>query len=174
MKNYLYLRVGVISAGGGWSVEASDALESKGLKLPPLPNHIVKELNKILPPFWNKRNPIDLVATVDPEPYKVATELLLKDKSYDIVLLIGYGTFGRISNMPFLIPKEDTVAKEIAKLVKEYNKPFIVVNVFGREFSNVRILEEHGVPVYTSIEKAARVIKALVTYTTYLKSLHKM
>ena len=166
-------RVGVISSGGGWSVESSDALESLGLKLQPLPDHIVKELDKILPPFWNRRNPIDVVATVEPEPYKTAVELLMKDPSFDTVMLTGYGNFGRISNLPFIIPKEDAVAKEIADLVKKYGKPLVVVNVFGRDFSNVKVFEENGVPVYLSIQKAAKVIKALATYSQYLRNLKK-
>jgi len=166
-------RVGVISSGGGWSVESSDALESLGLKLPPLPSHIIKELDKILPPFWNRRNPVDLVATVEPEPYETAVELLMKDDSFDIIMLIGYGNFGRISNLPFIIPREDAVAKEIAELVRKYKKPLVAVNVFGKDFSNVRVFEENGVPVYLSIQKAARVIRALASYAQYLKSLQE-
>jgi len=164
-------RVGVISSGGGWSVEASDTLETLGLKLPQLPKHVIEELDKILPPFWNRRNPIDLVATVEPEPYKVAVELLMKDENYDAIMLIGYGNFGRISNLPFIIPREDAVAKEIAELVKKYRKPLVVVNVFGREFSNVKVFEENGVPVYMSIQKAAKVIKAMASYAKYLEKI---
>ncbi|NJE26178.1 CoA-binding protein [Thermococcus sp. MV5] len=167
-------RVGVISAGGGWCVEASDALESLGLKLPSLPEHVVKEMDKILPPFWNRRNPMDLVATVDPEPFKTAVELLMRDENFDILMLLGYGNFGRISNLPFLIPKEDAIAKEIADLVKKYKKPLVVVNVFGKEFSNVKVFEENGIPVYLSIQKAAKVVKALADYAHYLNSLEEM
>jgi len=166
-------RVGVISNGGGWCVEASDALESLELKLPPLPEHIIKEMNKILPPFWNKRNPMDLVATPDPEFYKRAIEFLMNEDCFDIVMTIGYGILGRTSNMPFLIPKEDAVAREIADLVKKYKKPLVAVNQFGREFSSVKIFEENGIPTYLTIQKAAKVIRALVDYANYLKSLKK-
>ena len=166
-------RVGVVSAGGGWCVEASDALESLGLKLPPLPEHVIRKMDEILPPFWNRRNPMDLVATIDPEPFKTATELLMKEDHFDILMLLGYGNFGRISNLPFIIPKEDAVAKEIADLVKKYKKPLVAVNVFGKEFSNVRVFEENGVPVYLSIEKAAKVVKALADYAHYLKSVQE-
>ena len=95
----------------------------------------------------------------------------MKDPSFDTVMLIGYGNFGRISNLPFIIPREDAVAKEIADLVKKYGKPLVVVNVFGRDFSNVKVFEENGVPVYLSIQKAAKVIKALATYSQYLRNL---
>jgi len=77
-------------------------------------------MDMILPPFWNRRNPMDLVASVDPEPFKIATELLMKEDSFDRLMLQGYGNFGRIPNLPFIIPKEDAIAKEIADLVKKY------------------------------------------------------
>jgi len=45
----------------------------------------------------------------------ICSELIAQAAVYD-------GNFGRLSNMPFIIPKEDAVAKEIVDLIEKYKK----------------------------------------------------
>ena len=40
-----------------------------GLALPDLPEEIIAEMDKHLPPFWSRGNPIDLVGLVNPVVY---------------------------------------------------------------------------------------------------------
>ncbi len=162
-------RVGAVSSGGGWAVETADILETLGLKLPPLPKHIIETMDKYVPPFWNRKNPMDLVATADPEPYYIAAEELAKDENFDIVLMIGYGIISKTA-IPDLIPRDIEFAKKLGELIKKYRKPVIAITVFSPEESEVaKALEEAGVPTYITPEKAAKVIKAMVDYAMYLK-----
>jgi hypothetical protein len=55
-------RVGFITKGGGWAVIATVMCSFKGLSLPPLDDAIIEKLDKVLPPFWSRANPVDLVA----------------------------------------------------------------------------------------------------------------
>jgi len=55
------IRAIVISNAGGFAVLSSDYAEQFGIELVDLPESIITELDHILPPDWNRRNPIDMV-----------------------------------------------------------------------------------------------------------------
>ncbi len=55
-------RVAVVTNGGGPGVLAADEIALNGLELAELPEDLVRTLDELLPPFWSKRNPLDLVA----------------------------------------------------------------------------------------------------------------
>ena len=56
-------RVAVITNGGGAGVLAADEAARRSLVLPDLPPALIEELDGLLPPFWSRRNPLDLVAS---------------------------------------------------------------------------------------------------------------
>jgi acyl-CoA synthetase (NDP forming) len=57
-------RVAVVTNGGGAGVLATDEVAQTGLlELATLPPDLIAELDGILPPFWSRRNPLDLVAS---------------------------------------------------------------------------------------------------------------
>jgi acetyl coenzyme A synthetase (ADP forming)-like protein len=156
-------RVGVISGSGGWGVQASDNLEITGFKLPSLPDYILRELDKKLPPFWSRGNPIDLVATGGPKEYRLAAKLLMEDPNFDAVLMLGF--------VGFRAAEEEDIVREVATYPKKYGKPLIVVNIFGREVSGVKLLEELGIPVYRSIPKGVRALSSLRQQAEFLKKI---
>ena len=55
-------RVAVITNGGGAGVLAADEVARHDLTLADLPEALLAELDALLPPFWSRRNPLDLVA----------------------------------------------------------------------------------------------------------------
>ena len=56
-------RVAVITNGGGAGVLAADEVARHDLTLADLPEALLAELDALLPPFWSRRNPLDLVAS---------------------------------------------------------------------------------------------------------------
>lgn len=161
-------RVGVVSFSGGWGVQASDNLDTAGFKLPPLPAYIIKDLDKVLPPFWNRGNPIDLVGTGGLRAYRSAAKLLMEDPDFDAVLMLGFVGFFRADPA-----EEETTVKEVATYPKKYGKPLIVVNIRGREVSGVKLLEELDIPVYQNVPKAVRALKALRQNAEFLEKTEK-
>ncbi len=67
-------RVGVITLGGGWGVMAADALAQHGLDVVALTSETVDRLNAILPPYWSRGNPVDLVAGLKDGDFKKAAD----------------------------------------------------------------------------------------------------
>jgi len=56
-------RIAIITQGGGAGVIASDEVARQGLTLAHLPAELYASLDPLLPPFWSKQNPLDLVAS---------------------------------------------------------------------------------------------------------------
>lgn len=82
-------RVAIMTLGGGWGVVATDLCEEHGLEVPPLDEAIVEAIDPLLPPFWSRGNPVDLVGKVDPEAAFRITEILARWDGCDAVLNLG-------------------------------------------------------------------------------------
>lgn len=85
-------RVCIITMGGGWGVVCAEACDREGLLLPPLPEGKVKELDEMLPPFWSKGNPVDLVGTLRRGVQLEVLKTLADVPEYDAFILMGYLT----------------------------------------------------------------------------------
>ena len=73
-------RVGIMSMGGGWGVAATDLCIEHGLEIPPLSPEIIAKIDRILPPYWSRSNPVDLVGDADiTVPVKIVEELMRWD-----------------------------------------------------------------------------------------------
>lgn len=82
-------RVGVMTLGGGWGVVAADALDREGLRLAELPREVIEDLDRYLPSFWSRRNPVDIVGNVRRENHFRVIDALATCKEVDIVIAMG-------------------------------------------------------------------------------------
>src|SRR3972149_4243485 len=78
----------VITNAGGPGVMATDALIAQGGKLAKLSPQTMNILNGILPPFWSKGKPIDVLGDAKAERYRAAVEACLNDDNVDGMLII--------------------------------------------------------------------------------------
>lgn len=168
-------RVGIVTLGGGWGVIATDMCERYGLELPALSEASVQTLDRILPPFWSRRNPIDLVA---PNSVIVITEsvrVLAEEPRIDAVLVLGLGYMTLRARRwlestvvprehldkpaSLLISEELKLINLLLDLMKTYRKPIIpVIDIIAfderMEHNPAHHLESKGVMPYTSPEEA--------------------
>ncbi|MDI9609001.1 MAG: CoA-binding protein [Candidatus Verstraetearchaeota archaeon] len=157
----------VVTTGGGWGIECADALEMRGIALPPLPRAVFEAADAVLPEFWSKRNPIDMVASTDPFDYSRILEAVLRSPEFDMAFLLGFGTIGSIA-MPSLIRSELEAAKEISELARSTNKPLFVVDLLGPSQSAAsRAFIKTGIPVFPSASSAAEAASAMVRYCEF-------
>jgi acyl-CoA synthetase (NDP forming) len=183
-------RVGIITRGGGWGVITADACEENGLKIPPLPEDIVRKLDAHLPKYWSRGNPIDLVATIAHDPYLDCLEILVEHDGIDAVIALGAGRhtpnypYSREVNGPQPVMdainaasayferramKPDWMLEGIGNLVKRTGKPIIVVSI-GPEALHRSNLYEFKVVSYATPERAVRVLWQMVKYRRFLDS----
>ena len=82
-------RVAIITLGGGWGVVTTDLCERYGLHVPPLPQALVARIDTLLPPFWSRANPVDVVGTGDLATPMAVMETLLGWDGCDAVITLG-------------------------------------------------------------------------------------
>ena len=82
-------RVAVITNGGGAGVLAADEAARRGLTLPELPPALIEELGGLLPPFWSRRNPLDLVASAGGDVARKVLTAVAKCEAFDAVLMLS-------------------------------------------------------------------------------------
>ena len=91
-------RVAVVTLGGGWGVLTADLLAARGLELAQLPPATIAAIDELLPPFWSRGNPVDLVATVSAGVPERTIELVAACDEVDSVItlaLFGSPSAGR-------------------------------------------------------------------------------
>lgn len=142
----------------------ADALEMNGLRLANLNESTVKKLKEQFPKRVIVSNPIDLVGDADKYRYEVGLRALLEDEDVGliIVILLQLGLF--------YLDSADT----ILNIKKNCEKPILILGTGGEKITPcLRKLEEGGLAVYPSPERAARAAYALVTHAVVRGDIHR-
>src|SRR5260370_22063423 len=117
------------------------------------------------------RNPIDVAGAADEDPLSFAwlTEACLTDPEVDGVIITGlFGGYRELLSEDFG-PREEAAARELGRLVREYQKPVLVQTIYARsDIPALTILRAEGVPYYESIEITCRAMAALVEIGQFL------
>ncbi len=145
----------IITDGGGFGVLAADEAEKQKFMLP-MPSAKLKSKFKNFPSYASLKNPIDLTGDADAERYKIAVEECLKSIEFDAALVI----------LLFQVPTlEKSIDDVIINLSRKYKKP-LVACAAGSHYTQklARKLEEHGIPVYPTPERAVKAIKAMLGF----------
>lgn len=184
-------RVAIITSGGGWGVLATDACESGGLAVEPLAPSLVETLDRILPPYWSRGNPIDLVA---PSRVGVITDTiteLMEHACIDAVLLMGLGYMSlrargwkRSETIPqesvkdaaeIMIREETRLFELVVELIAKYRRPIVpVIDImaFDHRFENnpVDILDGHGIMSYSAPDRAVYALSRAAEYHRWVST----
>ncbi len=184
-------RVGIITRGGGWGVVTTDACEEMGLEIPPLQARTIDALDRILPPYWSRGNPVDLGAVTDIRIYLDCMEILMKDPSVDGVIALSPlpGRVASFLNKPILREKigldEENlrglaasveragreVLEGIVHLMRTLGKPVVLVGMGEASQVFQSLMEKEGLNLYPTPERAVRVMARLMEYGRYRRRL---
>lgn len=178
-------RIGIVTQGGGWGVISADFCEAAGLEVPPLDENVVGMLDAFLPPFWSRRNPVDLVAPGKVSMITDSTAALLNHANMDAILLLGLGymTYRASRWLASSVLPRDVMEQPARKMIsgemelldlivqqiKEFNKPILpVVDIVGFDQPGddnvVRHLDAMGIMAYSSPEQAIRALAKAQDY----------
>jgi acetyltransferase len=158
-------RLGVVTNAGGPGVMASDALIAAGGSLGRLSEETMAKLNDSLPSMWSHRNPVDVLGDAKSKLVAKAVATVLQDPGADAVLVII---------TPQAMTNPTAIAKEISLLAAEAAKPILAAWLGGGSMRDgVRILNDAGIPTYTTPEQAVRAFMTLVSYSRNLQILYE-
>lgn len=158
-------RLAIVTAAGGPGVMATDALVDNGGKLAKLSDESMKQLNEVLPPFWSKGNPIDVLGDADAARYGKAIKICLDDSEVDGVLVIY---------VPMDIAPPDEVARAVIDNAKDMWKPVIAAWMGGQKVrSAMEAFAQNNIPSYETPEEAVKAYTSMYWYERSLELLYE-
>ena len=164
-------RVAVISDGGGQATIAADRLSEAGLTLAELSDATRSALREVLLPQASTLNPVDVAGSSDANPSLLASciELVMADEGVDSVFLVGMFGGYSLRFAESLMGDEMRGAERMVELAQASEKPLVIYSLYAPiKPPALRRLHEAGLPVYSSIEHAVRVLAALGERGEYL------
>jgi acyl-CoA synthetase (NDP forming) len=160
-------RIAVISDSGGQGAIAADTAASWGLDVPELGPDVAGRVRELLPEASHIDNPIDLDGAGEKnlDTYANLAEALLAETDIDAVVVSGYfGCYGE--DVPDLLDRELSVVDRFGEFVAEARKP-VIVHSMSASSPAVTRLWELGIPAFTSIEAAIRVLARAGFYSAH-------
>ena len=144
-------RAVVITNAGGFAVLSSDYAERYGIDLISLPPAVLKELNDLLPDFWNKNNPIDLLGDANEKRFEQTFSVLAKYQDcWDIAFVVGF---------PNLVIGSDQLANQIIRFSEKTDNMIVATLLGGGSMDRGRkILKENGIPLFDELDFTFRVM----------------
>lgn len=187
-------RAAIMTLGGGWGVVTADLCSDYGLEVPGLPQPLVEKFDALLPAYWSRANPVDIVGELDNAIPMTVIEELLKWDGCDAV--INLGILGRrillerladsvLKADPSYSPEfleaagrsfvefEKKYIAHIVKLMGQYNKPVYGVSMLTDQ-KDQTVYRVSGNPFkgvfYASPERAVKAFAKMVEYNRFLSN----
>jgi acetyltransferase len=158
-------RLAIITNAGGFGVMATDALIDLGGELAKISDKSIAELNRSLPSFWSKGNPIDILGDADEKRYANAIKACIDDPEVDGILAIY---------SPQAVAKSDKVAETVVEIAKGSWKPIVTAWVGGENVQKGReVFYRNNIPIYETPEDAVKTYLNMYKYYRNLELLYE-
>ena len=187
-------RAAIVTLGGGWGVVTADLCAEYGLEVPGLSPQLIEKMDQLLPAYWSRSNPIDLVGIRDPAVPLTALEALMQWEGCDAVINLGImgrrimvKRFGQSVlkadplydqafvdqvNQQFL-DFEKQYIEHIVNLMETYQKPIFGVSLLPDEKNQTlyRIAgSDYKGVFYPTPERAVKSFAKMFEYHRFLKN----
>lgn len=157
----------IVTNAGGPGVMAADATIARGGKLAKLSPKTIETLSSILPAYWSRGNPIDILGDAKVDRYRAAVEACFRDENIDGLLII-YTHQGAAN------PAE--IAKGIVDMCKTegFCRTYLTSFMGYEEVEEAnRIFAESGIPTYYTPEQAVATFMYMYQYKRNLELLYE-
>ncbi len=149
-------RLAMISNGFGPNVLATDQLILRSGQLAELAPETVLKLSKVLPRFWNQRNPVDINGDATPQRFAEALKIIGRDPGVDAVL---------VTHAPTEAAPGVATAEAVAPVARDLYCNVLCSWMGKRSASEARrLLESEGLPTYASPGKAVSAFMYMVQH----------
>ena len=158
-------RLLIVTNAGGVGTMAVNTLVEMGGKPAVLSDTSLEEMDRFLPPLWNRQNPIYLLRDADVERFTRAIAVGLQDPGVDGILIIyTYQAAAR----------SDELAEAVIRLAGGSQKPIIASCMGGSGVMKAReLFLEHNIPNYDTPEEAVKTYVYMYRYERNLELLYE-
>jgi len=185
-------RVAIMTLGGGWGVVTADLCAEYGLEVPALSSSIIETFDSMLPSYWSRSNPLDLVGDNNPKIPMIGLETLLKWDGCDAVLHLGiHGKHVYVKQMiESILVSDPNYTREqlthildrialfekkyiahIVNLMTQYHKPVLGVSLLTDEnqhtLHRVDDMPYKGV-LFPSPERAVKALSKMCAFQSWI------
>jgi len=159
-------RLAVVTNAGGPGVMAADALAKYGREPAALEPATLEKLDDLLPGYWSRGNPIDMLGDASPERYSRTLEICLQAQELDAVLAIL---------APQALADPTTVAEDLVRLMRGKSFPLFACWMGGKDVEEgVLTLNRGGIPTYDTPERAVQAFMYMVEYSRNMRLLQEV
>jgi len=138
----------VITNAGGLGVIAMDSLGDYGLEPVELSPETIRQLDSVLPPYWSKRNPIDMLGDATPEMYRKVVNICLKAAEVNGLLIMA---------APQALTDTTELALSLVDILKDKSIPIFTSWVGGLDMQKGQdIFNQAGIATFDTPERAVR------------------
>ena len=147
----------IITNAGGPGVMAADALSDYGVEPVELLPETVSKLNAILPEYWSKANPIDILGDASPELYEQVADICLAASEVDALLIML---------TPQALTDPAGVARRLSSKIMDKKIPVFTAWIGGNDVKDgCKIFNQTGIPTFDSPERAVRAFMDLYRHS---------
>ena len=185
-------RAAIMTLGGGWGVVTADLCAEFGLEVPELSAKLIEKIDRRLPSYWSRSNPIDLVGERDTAVPMTVLEALMEWDGCDAVINLGilgrrimvqrFGEavlkadpqytaefIGQINDN--FVEFENAYIRHIAALMERFRKPIFGVSLLPDK-NNQTVYRVEGYSFkglfYTTPERAVKAYAKMMEYRQFL------
>jgi acetyltransferase len=156
----------IITNAGGPGVMAADALSDYGVEPVQLSVETIKRLDEILPPYWSKRNPIDMLGDATLDIFQKVVDICLDAREIDGLLIM---------TAPQALTDPTDVAASLVDHLKGTSFPVFTCWLGGTDMEKGRdIFNRAEIPTFDSPERAVRAFMDLYRYSCNIEMLQQI
>jgi acetyltransferase len=152
--------LGIITNAGGPGVMTVDALGRWRMEPASLEPKTLAKLEEILPPYWSRSNPVDILGDASPDRYLQVVRLALRAPEFaGLVIILS----------PQSLTDPSGVARALAPELQDQGRPVFAVWMGGEEVAEgVQLLNDAGIPTFETPEQAVDTFMEMYFYSRHL------
>ena len=154
-------KIAILTNAGGPGAITVDAVKKNNLEIAKFGKNTLNLLEKKLPSSANVKNPVDIIGDAKSDRYKIALDILIKDRKTDAIIIIL---------TPQSVTEIEKTAETIVELSKKTKKPILASFIGGKNIKQANgILSKANIPFYNYPEQAVKVLAKVWNYEKWKK-----
>jgi acetyltransferase len=156
----------IITNAGGPGVMAVDMLQDYGQTPAGLSLETIQKLDQVLPAYWSRSNPVDIMGDATPERYLMAVDICLNAPEVSGVLVLF---------SPLAMCEPGKIAESLCAFLRDKPKVVITSWMGGESVESARLVfNRAGIPTFDTPERAVRAFMDLYRYAQNIELLQEI